>query len=593
MNKVWLLTKTSLRNQFDLNRWFWESRRRSAEPQLCANTKASSLRAGVPPDAAAGAPTSVGLNASHTTAHPGNAVAPKPTKVGAPRSSRLKLVLAALVIGVGTTGIFGLFFFYSWMLGGPLEKFGLLRVLVLYAVLFPSMVSFLTSLYTVPGQLFYSKDYDLLLSLPLKTTTVLMSKLLNLLLANSLVAAVLALPPLIVYGWKSGAGPAFWLCTVVAVPLLPAVPLTGAALLALLTGNVAGRFKRSSQVVARLTLILLILLMVGSFQLSGSSQAAMAGANAVLDAIRTWYPPAALCFDALTGPSLVSLLLFLALSAGVLLLFCVFFARSFRTILSRLGATCARADYKLQPLAASSPLWALFVKEVKGYFGCPIYVLNTSVGMVMLTLFSVSTLCLGDATKAKLFHTPGLVEWAPVSALLTMVFLASICCTTASSISLEGRSLWILKSAPLDPLAIFKGKLLLNLAVTWPFLALNSLLLMAGLRLDCRHWLLIWGVSSVYALFMAVAGLVINLLYPKLEFKNPVAVVKQSASVLITVAVGLAAVVAPVTLYNRLHLARVPYELYAILTAAALLGLTGLLWLVLRTKGIGWFQRLN
>lgn len=585
MNKVWLLTKTSLRNQFDLNRWFWESRHRSPET--------SPRGAGALSGAGAGAPTSVGLNAGHITARPGHAGAPKPTKVGAPRSGRLKLVLAALVIALCFSGAFGFLFSNSWILGGVLEKFGLLRVLVLQAILLPTLVCFLTGLYTTPGQLFYCRDYDLLLSLPVKTSTVLMSKLVNLLLASSLVAAVLALPPLIVYGWKIGAGPGFWLSVVVAVPFLPVVPLTGAALLALLTGTLAGRFRRSSQVLANATLVLLILLMIGWFQLSSSSQTALAGANAVLDAIRTWYPPAGLCFDALTGPSLPSLLLFVALSGGVLLLFCALFARSFKSILSRLGATCARADYKLQPLTASSALWALFVKEVKGYLGCPIYLMNTGVGMVLLTIFSVSTFFLGDAAKAKLLPALGPAGGVPISALVVMVFLSSICCTTASSISLEGRSLWILKSAPVNPLVYFKSKLLLNLAVSWPLLALNSLLLMAGLRLDCRHWLLIWSVSSVYALFIAVAGLVINLLYPKLEFKNPVAVVKQSASVLITVGVGWVAVGVPCLLYTRLHLARVSYELYASLTAAVLLGITCLLWLLLRTRGIAWFQRLN
>ncbi len=541
MSKLWLLSATSLRNQFDLNRWFWESRRSNAVFQ----------------------------------------------------SHRAKSVLAVIVIGLGASGVFSLLFFYSWNLGGVLTKYGLLRVLVLQAILFPSVVCFVSGLYSAPGQLFYCKDYDLLLSLPLKISTVLMSKMVNLLLTNSFAAAILAWPPLAVYGLKSGAGPSFWLFAVFAVPFLPVVPLTAASLLALFTGRLAVRYKRSNQVLANLTAALLIMLMLGWFQLSTSNRAAVADANAVLDAVRTWYPPAGLCFDALTGPSLLSLVLFAALSTGALLLFCALFARSFRSILSRLGAASARADYKLQPLAASSALRALWVKEVRGYLGCPIYIMNTLVSMVMLTVFSATMLCVNDTTRAKVLQSLGGTAWSPVFLLLAMAFCATLCCTTAPSISLEGRSLWILKSAPVNPLAIFKAKLLLNLGVSWPFLALNSLLLMAALRLDFGHCLLVWGVSSVYALFIAVAGLVINLHYPKLEFKSPTAVVKQSASVLITAGVSFGAVAAPLASYMWLSPMRVPYELYAALTAALLLGITCLLWLVLASKGPGWFLRLN
>jgi hypothetical protein len=43
--------------------------------------------------------------------------------------------------------------------------------------------------------------------------------------------------------------------------------------------------------------------------------------------------------------------------------------------------------------------------------------------------------------------------------------------------------------------------------------------------------------------------LIINLLYPKLEFENPTAVVKQSASALVAFLVEFASVALPMALY--------------------------------------------
>jgi ABC-2 type transport system permease protein len=534
MSKVLLLTKASLRNQFGLNRFFGS---------------------GQPP--------------------------------------WLKLSLAVLVIGLGAAAVFGLLFTYSLLLGGALQKFGLLHLLLWQAVLFSSLVCLLTGILTAPGQLFFCKDYDLLLSLPVRTSTVLMSKMAGLLLSGSVIAAALALPPLIVYGYKTNAGPLFYVFALAVTPFIPLVPLTVAALFTLMTGGMAARFKRSNALIANFTYILLIGLMAGYFSLTGSSRAAAASVNEILAAIGTWYPPSRLYFDALRGPGLLSLLLFMALSLGVFALFCALFARSFKGILSSLAATSAKANYKLKELAASSLLRALYLKELRGYLSCPIYVMNTFFGMVLLTVFSVSSLCLADTVKARIFQLPGLANALPLVAVLAAVFSAVISCTTAATISLEGRSLWVLKSAPLDPLTIFKGKLLLNLSTTWPLIAVNSVILALGLRMDLRHWFLLWAVPSAYALFVAVAGLLINLLYPKLEFKNPITVVKQSASALMAFVVEFASVAVPLALYIWLRPAWLSYEVYAGGVAVAVLLLTAMLWQLVRTRGVACFDRLH
>jgi ABC-2 type transport system permease protein len=478
------------------------------------------------------------------------------------------------------------------LLGGVLQKFGLLHLLLLQAILFSSLVCFFTSLLSAPGQLFFCTDYDLLLSLPVRTSTVLMSKMAGLLLSNSLIAAPLALPPLIVYGSKTSAGPLFYLFALAATPMIPLVPLVVAALLTLMTGGMAARFKRSNALIANFTYALLLALMACYFSLTGSSRAAAARVTEILDTLEAWYPPARLCFDALRGPSLPSLLLFMALSLGVFALFCALFARSFKSILSSLAVTSAKANYKLKELSASPVLRALYVKEWRGYVSCPIYLMNTFCGMVLLTFFSLSTLCLGDTVTVRIFHQPGLANAMPLAAVPVAVFCAVISCTTAATISLEGRGLWVLKSAPVGPLTIFKGKLLLNLSTTWPLIAVNSVILALGLRTDVRHWLLLWLVPSAYALFAAVAGLLINLLYPKLEFKNPVTVVKQSASALIAFVVEFSSVAVPIALYLWLRPAWLSFEAYAGGVALVVLLLAAMLWQVVRTRGVACFQRL-
>jgi hypothetical protein len=92
---------------------------------------------------------------------------------------------------------------------------------------------------------------------------------------------------------------------------------------------------------------------------------------------------------------------------------------------------------------------------------------------------------------------------------------------------------------------------------------------------------------------MATAGLLINLLLPKLEFKHPAAVVKQSASAFVAFLAEFAVVAIPVLLYKFARLASVSCELYAACVALVLLLMTAALWQVIRTTGARRFEQLT
>jgi VIT1/CCC1 family predicted Fe2+/Mn2+ transporter len=100
------------------------------------------------------------------------------------------------------------------------------------------------------------------------------------------------------------------------------------------------------------------------------------------------------------------------------------------------------------------------------------------------------------------------------------------------------------------------------------------------------------GVPSAYTLFIAVAGLLVNLLYPKLDFKSPYVVVKQSASTFVTFVVQFTSVAVPLALYVWLRPAWVFIEAYVGGVAVMMVLLAVILWHVARTRGVVWFHRL-
>lgn len=113
-----------------------------------------------------------------------------------------------------------------------------------------------------------------------------------------------------------------------------------------------------------------------------------------------------------------------------------------------------------------------------------------------------------------------------------IVFCIVMSNTSCVSISIEGKNLWILKSLPVDEIDILKSKILLNILLTIPISVICFLVI--GIKLEFEIIIVVMLLIILLSIFSSILGLFINLLYPKLEFTSDVQVVKQSASVIIT-----------------------------------------------------------
>ena len=101
------------------------------------------------------------------------------------------LLIAAVICFMATA--------YSIGLATVLKPMGYLDLILIVAVLFSCILSFITSIYKAQGTLFSSKDYDLLMALPIKNSTILTSKILSLMSISYIGTALVVVPAAIVY----------------------------------------------------------------------------------------------------------------------------------------------------------------------------------------------------------------------------------------------------------------------------------------------------------------------------------------------------------------------------------------------------------
>ena len=209
------------------------------------------------------------------------------------------------------------------------------------------------------------------------------------------------------------------------------------------------------------------------------------------------------------------------------------FANNFNRINSKLSESYKSNDYEFKELETSKPVKALFKKDLKRYLSSSIYVMNTSIGMILLLIFSVAIIFVGYHKIATLLEIPIVVDMMKIQIIGIIVFCIVMSNTSCVSISIEGKNLWILKSLPIDEMDIFKSNILLNILLTIPISLISFLVIGIKLSFELKTIILVMIFIVLISIFSAVLGLFINLLYPKLEFTSDVQVVKQGASVII------------------------------------------------------------
>lgn len=456
-----------------------------------------------------------------------------------------KMMMSSLVLFIGAIAIASTVTMYAYLMADTLQNIGYLDLLLMMAGLMSVMMVFCTSIYKSQGTLFASRDYDILMSLPIKNSVILTSKIINLLVFNWVFTAFVLIPTGIIYYMRvPELSWIFFLILIISVIFIPLIPVIVASVLAVFISYFATKFKYKNLVTIVGAIAITLLLVIGSFYMNSIIEAFIVNSASIMEGVGKFYLPIIFFTNALRDTNLIELVKFIAISIIPFILFIIIFSKLFGKINARLGENYKKANYKMGSLKSSGIAKALLQKEIKRYFSTPIYVLNTGIGMLIALIASIATLFVDGETLAMYMEIPYIAELMPLNILVLLAFCIGISCTTTSSISLEGKNLWIVKSLPIKEMEVFKGKILLNLLITVPLGLIANVIFFIGLKFNFINLLWNLAFTIVFAILTSIIGLVINLYLPKLDWTSPTVVVKQSAAVMIEmlfvfVAIGL------------------------------------------------------
>lgn len=521
------------------------------------------------------------------------------------KSERIKNISIFLAILLGIFSVGMLIVMYSLAIANQLGQYGYLNLILISAMILSTMFSFFTSVYKAQGVLFSSRDFEALMSLPIKPSIILASKMIELLLLNYLFVALVTIPPSIVYFMKADTSIVFFLYLLIGIVFIPLLPIVMAAIIAFAISYISSRMKHKALILNMGTLIVVIIIVIGSFKIDKIINMVIANSASIIEGIKTIYPPSYYFTDALASLSLLSMVKLILWSMIPFILFLIVFGRSFKSINLRLGETFKKSNYKLTTLKSNTLRGALIKKEFKRYFSSSIYVTNTIIGVVLVTVAAVACLIMGgDFVLDQMAQSsdtdiqaiaPLLKQVMQFAPLIIISFGVGLTCTTGSAISIEGKNLWILKSSPLEVKDIFISKIAVNIILLVPAIIFDTIMLAIAFDLTLINFMWTILIPTLLAILVSVGGLLINLYFPKLDWTSEVQVVKQSLSSMISILMGgvLVAVTIFVTIGINKVFAITNINLYLGAIALLLFLLILLVYTLLKTKGEKLFNRLS
>jgi len=442
----------------------------------------------------------------------------------------------------------GCSFVYSYAIGTSLKMIGRLALLPELMMAVTSVITIITTIYKVKGTVFGFKDYDVVMSLPVRTSDIVASRLLLLYLINIVFTLLIMIPNMIAYGILAQASPMFYVINLLIIVFIPLVPMVIATIIGTIIAVIAASFRHSNIISIIIIFSLLAGIMIFSFTADNSKQMLGEMSAAITKQVDGIYPLARMYRSAVCDYSLFSIIVFLIVSISAFIIFSWIVGMKFKMINTIMSASHTKSNYKMGKLEQTSPFTALYQKELRRYFSSTLYVMNTAVGIVMMTMGAIATLFMSKEKIAQVLEMPGISQYIGSAAAIFVSMCVAMSFITACSISLEGKNLWIVKASPISAKTIFDSKIAVSLTVTLPAVLLDGIIIAIGMKLTWEESLILLAMPTAYAFLTAIVGLIINLKLPNLNWTTEVMVIKQSAASMIAALGGLVVVAIPIVL---------------------------------------------
>jgi len=507
--------------------------------------------------------------------------------------SKLGTIISAGVFALIMVGMLGgMFTALAILLCDGLTQVGMDAVYFVIMGVIALFLGIFGSVFNTYASLYKAKDNDLLLSLPIPVRTIMAARLMTVVLMSCLYSVVVSLPAVIVYlvtvpfTFMKLAGCIVYMLVIVAIVF------SMSCLLGWVVAKISNRLKNKSLVTVLISLVALGLYYFVCFKAQTYIMNILQNAQAIGDSLKG---SAFLVYQfgsigagdpaAIAGFAAFSI----AMTAGI---WCLL-SRSFIKLATSSGAQ-TKTEYKKTALRSSGTMKALVRRELSRFTSSANYMLNCGLGAVFLPALGILMLIKGGAAIDMLLGTEGMpfdADFIIAMVVAMMCMAGSMIDICAPSVSLEGKTLWVCRSLPVETRKILQAKLILQLMFCLPVTLFCSVCCAVALKCSLVQTLFVIVTPLTAAVFLSLFGLTLGIKMPNLNWTNEMVAVKQGGAVAISLFGGWGVALAIGGLY---YLAgrNMGFALYMGIATCVLIAADALLYRWIMTGGVRTFERL-
>lgn len=475
-----------------------------------------------------------------------------------------------------------------------MEFFGLTLFIVM-----TSLMTIVEGIYKSGSLLFNCKDDDLLLSLPIKRKTVLFVRIFKFYIFEIMFNAMFLAPAMVAYIRWADVGPTYYLVSILSLLLLPIVPIAISCLIGGITSSISSNSKYKNLAEIIVSTIFLLLFVYFTMNSDGFINEIVKNATSINDAITKIYYPAGAYISLITDFDIVTLLIYIFVHLVIFALPILILNKIYFKINTKLKAVKTKKSNKNYSVKNRSQVKTIMHKEMKRFFGTPVFIINAGFGLVLFVIVCVLACFKLESILDKITQANPEMVFDLSMNFISLGLCVLICLTslmtsiTSSSISLEGQTINLLKSLPISPRKIVFSKILSAVAIIIPVLLVGDIIVFIRYGFDIVNIILILIASILLPFVSESLGILVNLKYPKMDAENDAEVVKQSMSSMISVFGGMLLIA--LTIFGVVQLVselNISYTLTILILILFYLFIEGILALILYRKTDKYFNSI-
>lgn len=387
----------------------------------------------------------------------------------------------------------------------------------------------ISSLFSTLSGLYQAKDNDFLFSLPISPRLILFSRMVNSYIMGVIPMMIVVIPTLVAYAQFGMPSVRNMVFSILLVFILGFGALFLSCLLGWVLAIINRRIQHKNLITVLLSLAFMGLYFYGYSRISELLQSILSNVSTISENIKGGFYPFYLMGKAFEGDSL-SMLLFTGLIALIFGLTYWILSLSFLKLSIAQGTHSKRKAYQEESLTSAPLERALLRKEAKRLLSSPTYLLNASLGLIFCCVCIVVLLLKMNHLQELLrsIDNPILPRILPVALAGALAALSCMNMISSSSISMEGKNLWILRSLPVPTWKILKTKWNFHMLLTLTPMCILYIIVMIACHIPLAESLLILLFFTTFIGFSATIGLNANLRKPNLTWTNETAAVKEN-----------------------------------------------------------------